>query len=221
MPSFWYVSLSGCIRSPKYTCPSDTWKHIRWTLETNNGSFTNNCTYLTASYDVARKNVLLENDIIPDVFYVCRNVFLPGHRSMVPATAFTKYNVLQHEYDQLKQRETEYTLHEMWNSINPNDHPILQQISSRLQSLETILKSFEQKENVHPSNLTLPVACIEMSKDPSVSHISTYFVPNDDYICTQCFRKGHHVKQACYMFEREKENTTMKFGADKMRKFGQ
>lgn len=240
-PTFLYVSSDLQPRSPPMrvnvrALVDLSWKTVRWALETGYGSFMNHRTFLTGftAGGPAGGPVgpLRDTDIVPSVFWVHRQVMPLGFRQHIPACVTTKHIVAAGRLAELEQQihlHDDETQRRVYSDVVTYECPVEQLIQFQLQRDEMETEAAGLRDAVAkmaavaeraPHASTVPMAQVEASKDPRVSHLASYAVPAATYVCTAC-RGGGHFRDACDLFERPTGPAgapVMKFGANKMKK---
>jgi hypothetical protein len=229
--TYYYISSEGLVRSSSFTCTKDLWKTVRYNLETSNGQFVNNRTYLKGYSKVEtigpedatinpRPNMhieLQENAMVPDVFFVHRLPLLPGMKNFFPATEYPKYQHLKQRLDTLSQ-EMKDAQNNFLQQLNgkqmflKQDNTYQKCLEESREIFET-LKSFEEKEGYHSSKVNIKYETLEVHPDVIISRAIA--VPPLGYICQKC-GSSEHFKDIC---TKSKSTILQDYGAAKLKKF--
>lgn len=229
---YFYISSEGFVRSPKLTCPKDIWKTVRYNLETSNGQFVNNRTYLKGYCPIESTELpnmqeqLNESQIVPDLFFVHRLPLLPGMKSFFPATEYSKYQHLKtrlHYFNEELKESQKNFFKNLDFSTNPMSlvGPMLgpvrdissEQMLEESRKIFDTLKSFEEKEGYHSSKINIKYETIQVHPDVQVS-IATA-VPPLGYICKKC-GSSDHFRDVC---TKGPQGINLDYGANKLKKF--
>ena len=200
-----------------------TWEILRWTLEEPERNYRTFCRGFQFMGPKVDPRELFSKDPLDEevVIYVVRCPMPLGARSYVPVACNDRYVELNREKEELMKVTYNYGLKmTLSGSLTPEETKLWkrkEQVTEWLSKMTLQAGRHVSEHAIETKDLTTITRRDRYFRRTYQETSTTYdfigVVPT--YKCFTCMRVGHHHKDACFLFEKQKVSVGLKAGADK------